>query len=54
MIILFIDDMLIVGSDEAIENAVQGIKKFFNITEASDLHDYLCNNIFRSDDIKKI
>jgi hypothetical protein len=54
MIILYIDDMLIVGSDEAIEDAVNGIKKFFNITEAVDLHDYLGINIVRSDDERKI
>jgi hypothetical protein len=35
MIILYIDDMLIVGSDDGIADAKQGIKKFFNITEAT-------------------
>jgi hypothetical protein len=53
-LIMYIDDMLIIGSDEAIDDAVKGIKSYFNITEAADLHDYLGIQIVKSKDGKKL
>lgn len=51
---MYIDDMLIIGSENAVDNAIECIRQHFKITEATDLEDYLGIKIVKSKDGEKL
>ena len=53
IIIIYIDDMLIVGKDEAIDSAIKVLQGHFQVKDPTSLEDYLVVQIVQSDDGKK-
>ena len=52
-IIIYIDDMLIIGKEEAIDNAIKVMQGHFHVKNPTSLEDYLGVQIVQSDDGKK-
>ena len=53
IIIIYIDDMLIIGKDKAIDDAIKVLRGHFQLKEPTSLEDYLGVQIVQSDDGKK-
>ena len=53
IIIIYIDDMLIIGNEEAIDAAIQILQGNFQVEGPTSLDDYLGVQIVQSDDAKK-
>ena len=53
IIIIYIDDMLIIGKEEAIDAAIKVLHGHFQVKDPTSLEDYLCVHIVQSDDGKK-
>ena len=53
IIIIYIDDMLIIGKEEAIDAAIKVLQGHFQVKEPTSLEDYLGVQIVQSDDGKK-
>ena len=53
IIIIYIDDMLIIGNEEAIDDAIKVLQGHFQVKEPTSLEDYLGVQIVQSDDGKK-
>ena len=53
IIIIYIDDMLIIGKEEAIDDAIKVLQGHFQVKEPMSLEDYLGVQIVQSDDGKK-
>ena len=53
IIIIYIDDMLITGKEEAIDDAVKVLQGYFQVKDLTSLEDYLGVQIVQSDDGKK-
>ena len=53
IIIVYIDDMLIIGKEEAIDAAVKGLQGHFQVKDPTSLEDYLGVQIVQSDDGKE-
>ena len=53
IIIIYIDDMLIIGKEEAIDVAVRVLQGHFQVKDPTTLEDYLGVQIVQSDDGKK-
>ena len=53
IIIIYIDDMLIMGKEEAIDDAIKVSQGHFQVKDPTSLEDYLGVQIVQSDDGKK-
>ena len=53
IIIIYIDDMLIIGKEEAIDDAIKVVQGHFQVKDPTSLEDYLGVQIVQSDDGKK-
>ena len=53
IIIIYIDDMLIIGKEEAIDAAIKVLQGHFQVKDPTSLEDYLGVQIVLSDDGKK-
>ena len=53
IIIIYIDDMLISGKEEAIDDAIKVLQGHFQVKDPTSLEDYLGVQIVQSDDGKK-
>ena len=53
IIIIYIDDMLIMGKEEAIDDAIKVLQGHFQVKDPTSLEDYLGVQIVQSDDGKK-
>ena len=53
IIIIYIDDMLIIGKEEAVDAAIKVLQGHFQVKDPISLEDYLDVQIVRSDDGKK-
>ena len=53
IIIIYIDDMLIIGKEEAIDAAIKVLQGHFQVKDPTSLEDYLGVQIVQSDDGKK-
>ena len=53
IIIIYIDDMLIIGKVEAIDDAIKILQGHFQVKDPTSLEDYLGVQIVQSDDGKK-
>ena len=53
IIIIYIDDMLIIGKEEAIDAAIKVLQGHFQVKDPTSLEDYLGVEIVQSDDGKK-
>ena len=53
IIVIYIDDMLIVGKEEAIDDAIKVLQGHFQVKDPTSLEDYLGVQIVQSDDGKK-
>ena len=53
IIIIYIDDMLIIGKEEAIDGAIKVLQRHFQVKDPTSLEDYLGVQIVQSDDGKK-
>ena len=53
IIIIYIDDMLIIGKEEAIDDAIKLLQGHFQVKDPTSLEDYLGVQIVQSDDGKK-
>ena len=53
IIIIYIDDMLIIGKEEAIDAAINSLQGHFQVRDPTSLEDYLGVQIVQSDDDKK-
>ena len=53
IIIIYIDDMLIIGKEEAIDDAIKVLHGHFQVKDPTSLEDYLGVQIVQSDDGKK-
>ena len=53
IIIIYIDDMLIIGKEEAIDDAIKVLQDHFQVKDPTSLEDYLGVQIVQSDDGKK-
>ena len=53
IIIIYIDDMLIIGKEEAIDDAIKVLQGHFQVKDPTSLEDYLGVQIVQSDDDKK-
>ena len=53
IIIIYIDDMLIIGKEEAIDDAIRILQGYFQVKDPTSLEDYLGVQIVQSDDGKK-
>ena len=53
IIIIYIDDMLIISREEAIDAAIRVLQGHFQVKDPTSLEDYLCVQIVQSDDGKK-
>ena len=53
IIIIYIDDMLIIGKEEAIDDAIRVLQGHFQVKDQMSLEDYLGVQIVQSDDGKK-
>ena len=53
IIIIYIDDMLIIGKEEAIDDAIKVLQGHFQVKDPTSLEDYLGVQIVQSDDGKK-
>ena len=53
IIIIYIDDMLIIGKEEAIDDAIKVMQGHFPVKNPTSLEDYLGVQIVQSDDSKK-
>ena len=53
IIIIYIDDMLIIGKEEAIDDAIKVLQGHFQVKDPTSLEDYLGLQILQSDDGKK-
>ena len=52
IIIIYIDDMLIIGKEEAIDDAIKVLQGHFQVNKPTSLEDYLGAQIVQSDDGK--
>ena len=53
IIIIYVDDMLIIGKEEAIDDAIKVLQGHFQVKDPTSLADYLGAQIVQSDDGKK-
>ena len=53
LIIIYIDDMLIIGKEEAIDAAIKVLQGHFQVKDPTSLEDYLGVQIVQTDDGKK-
>ena len=53
IVIIYIDDMLIIGKEEAIDAAIKVLQGHFQVKDRTSLEDYLGVHIVQSDDDKK-
>ena len=53
IIIIYIDDMLIIGKEEAIDDAIKVLQGHFQVKDPTSLEYYLGVQIVQSDDGKK-
>ena len=53
IIIIYIDDMLIIGKEEAIDDAIKVLQGHFQVKDPTSLDDYLGVQIVQCDDGKK-
>ena len=53
IIIIYIDDMLIIGKEEAIDAAIKVLHGHFQVKDPTSLEDYLGVQIVQSDDGKR-
>ena len=53
IIIIYIDDMLIICKEEAIDDAIKELQCHFQVKDPTSLEDYLIVQIVQSDDGKK-
>ena len=53
IIIIYIDDMLIIGKEETIDDAIKVLQGHFQVKDPTSLEDYLGVQIVQSDDGKK-
>ena len=53
IIIIYIDDMLIIGKEEAIDDAIRVLQGHFQVKDPTSLEDYFGVQIVQSDDGKK-
>ena len=53
IIIIYIDDMLIIGKEEAIDAAIKVLQGHFQVNDPTSFEDYLGAHIVQSDDGKK-
>ena len=53
IIIIYIDDMLIIGKEEAIDDAIKVLQGHFQVKDPMSLEDYVGVQIVQSDDGKK-
>ena len=53
IIIIHIDDMLIIGTEQAIDAAIKALQVHFQVKDPTSLEDYLGVQIVQSDDGKK-
>ena len=53
IIIIYIDDMLIIGKEEAIDDTIRVLQGHFQVKDPMSLEDYLAVQIVQSDDGKK-
>ena len=53
IIIIYIDDMLIIGKEEAIDDAIRVLQGHFQVKDPTSLEDYLGVHIVQNDDGKK-
>ena len=54
IIIIYIDDMLIIGKEEAIDDAIKVLQGYFQLKDPMSLEDYLGLQIVQSDDGMKV
>ena len=53
IIIIYIDDMLVIGKEEAIHDAIRVLQGQFQVKDPTSLEEYLGVQIVQSDDCKK-
>ena len=53
IIIIYMDDMLIIGKEEAIDTAIKVLQGHFQVNDPTSLEDYLGVEIVQSDDGKQ-
>ena len=53
IIIIYFDDMLIMGKEEAIDDAIKVLQGHFQVKDPMSLEDHLGDQIVQSDDGKK-
>ena len=53
ILIMYIDDLLIIGKSETNESTVDDLKQYFGITKPTTLDDYLGVQVIKSEDQKR-
>ena len=53
ILIMYIDDLLIIGKPETNENTINDLKQYFGIKKPTTLDDYLSVQVIKSEDMKR-
>ena len=53
ILIMYIDDLLIIGKPETNENTINDLKQYFDIKKPTILDDYLSVQVIKSEDMKR-
>ena len=53
ILIMYIDDLLIIGKPETNENTINDLKQYFDIKKPTTLDDYLSVRVIKSEDMKR-
>ena len=53
ILIMYIDDLVIIGKPETNENAINDLKQYFDIKKPTTLDDYLSVQVIKSEDMKR-
>ena len=53
ILIMYIDDLLIIGNRETNENTISDLKQYFDIKKHTKLDDYLSVQVIKSEDKKR-
>ena len=53
ILIMYIDDLLIIGKPETNENTINDLKQYFDIKKPTTLDDYLSVQVIKSEDMRR-
>ena len=53
ILIMYVDDLLIIGKPETNENTIKDLKQYFDIKKPTTLDDYLGVQVIKCEDMKR-